>query len=295
MKILVVDDIEMNVEILNELLNDKYEVLSALDGEFGLEIASEDSPDLILLDIMMPYMDGFEVCRRLKSNEKTKDIPIIFISAKSEEESIEKAYSIGGIDYLEKPFRPLELLAKIKREEKLLNLMSDLKTREKELRNLSSKDSMTNLYNRRHFSNIAVTILSNSIRHKHNLSILMIDIDNFKKINDTHGHSIGDEVIVSLAKHLVNLTRNGDIIFRWGGEEFLILLLETDLSGASNIAEKIRNYVENFVLNIEEKEIVYTISIGISLSEDLDKSIINADTALYEAKNSGKNKVCLYS
>ncbi len=288
-KILVVDDTADNIQILNELLGSKYDVLCAIDGEFAIEVVNDNNPDLILLDIMMPGIGGFEVCKYLKNNIDTKDIPIIFITSKNDEISIENAYNIGGSDYITKPFRPKELLAKVNKELVLQEI-------QKELKYLSTIDPMTKLYNRRYFDQSANILINLNKRNQCDVCIMMIDIDKFKDVNDIHGHAIGDSVIVSLADELKKVTRNSDLIFRWGGEEFLILLPHTKLEGANIIAEKIRNSAEQLIININNKKSInFTVSIGLTQCDanyDFNKSIIHSDEALYCAKNSGRNKVC---
>ena len=294
-KILVVDDTEENIEILNELLGEDYEVLSALDGEFAIEIAHEDKPDLILLDVMMPGMDGFEVCRVLQLNKDTKDIPIVFITAKTDDKSIEEGYKVGGADYITKPFRPMELLAKVRRELRMQELIHNFKKSQDELKFLASTDSMTKLYNRRYFLEASVNIINIAQRDKNNMSILMLDIDKFKNINDTYGHDVGDNVIVVFANILKNNVRKSDLVCRWGGEEFIILLHHTNIDDAFKLAEKIRHEIELLYVKIkDDKAIQFTTSIGVStVDSDLELAIKKSDEALYEAKESGRNKVCL--
>ncbi|RLA70556.1 MAG: diguanylate cyclase response regulator, partial [Epsilonproteobacteria bacterium] len=286
-----------NIDILIDLLSDTYEVLVALDGESVFEIVEENRLDLILLDIMMPYMDGYEVCRRLKLNRNTKDIPIIFITAKTDEASIERAYDVGGFDYVTKPFKPKELRAKVKLQLQLQKLIKELEASQKELKFLASTDPMTELYNRRYFSTISKHILDLAKRDATPTSIIMLDIDNFKKVNDTYGHKVGDDVIISLAKLLQKFTRKSDIACRFGGEEFVILLPETAINGASVIAEKIREATEHSTVNsMENNTLTFTISLGIAQIDpeeesDIEASIHRADTALYAAKRGGKNRV----
>ena len=295
--ILIVDDTEINIDILIDLLSDTYEVLVALDGESVFEIVEENRLDLILLDIMMPYMDGYEVCRRLKLNRNTKDIPIIFITAKTDEASIERAYDVGGFDYVTKPFKPKELRAKVKLQLQLQKLIKELEASQKELKFLASTDPMTELYNRRYFSTISKHILDLAKRDATPTSIIMLDIDNFKNVNDTYGHKVGDDVIISLAKLLQKFTRKSDIACRFGGEEFVILLPETAINGASVIAEKIREATEHSTVNsMENNTLTFTISLGIAQIDpeeesDIEASIHRADTALYAAKRGGKNRV----
>jgi len=289
--ILTVDDTVENLDILSEILFN-YDVIDAISGVDVLEIVKTEKINLILLDIMMPDMDGFEVCKRLKANLNTKDIPIIFITAKTDEDNIEKAYEIGAVDYITKPFKPKELLAKVKRELKLQDLQNELKL-------LASTDPMTKLYNRRYFTEISEHIFDLSHREEKNLSVIMLDIDKFKNINDTYGHKVGDEVIIDLANILKTVQRKSDINCRFGGEEFVILLPNTSLEGATVVAQKIRETIENSVIKIEaQKDIKYTASLGVSKVDiqndrNVEKAIQRADKALYEAKNSGRNKVCI--
>ncbi len=297
--ILAVDDNETNIDILLELLGEKYDVMVAIDGASALEIAQEEEIDLILLDIMMPEMDGYEVCKRLKQNPKTKEIPVIFLTAKSDEDSIEKAYDVGGIDYITKPFRPKELLARVNRELKIQSLIKELKASYEKLQELAQTDPLTRLYNRRYFSEISSNILNLAKREKKPLSVVMLDIDKFKRVNDTYGHQVGDEVIVSLANILKANKRESDIVCRYGGEEFVILLPNTPIDGAVNFANKLREKVQSYILNLDDGTILkFTISLGVSsvnLEKEatIEKALNRADEALYESKNSGRNRVSL--
>lgn len=298
-KILVVDDTAENVEILIELLSKEYDVMATLESTLAIEIVEEDNPDLILLDIMMPDIDGYEICRRLKLNESTKNIPVIFITAKVDEESIEMAYEVGGCDYVTKPFKPKELLARVSKELKVQELIYSLRASQEELMHLSSIDYLTKLYNRRYFSQASEYILELSKRNKTDLSVIMLDIDNFKEVNDTYGHKLGDKVLVNLSKLLKEHTRKSDVVCRWGGEEFLILLPETNIEGALSIAQTLRENVEELILWFENDLLIkFTISLGIATLDTendatLETCINRADDALYEAKNSGRNRACI--
>ena len=230
--ILIVDDTVSNLDILSELLKD-YDVIESTNGHEALEIVNDEDVDLILLDIMMPDIDGHEVCQALKNNPKTEDIPIIFITAKTDEESIEKAYNVGGSDYITKPFKTKELLARVKRELKIQKLQNELKL-------LASTDPMTQLYNRRHFTQLSNQTIDLAQRNNQNISLIILDIDKFKNINDTYGHQIGDEVIMSLSNILKQNSRKGDIVCRYGGEEFVIMLPNSNLDSAYRVAEDIR-------------------------------------------------------
>lgn len=294
-KILVVDDTKENIEILNELLGEEYDVLSALDGEFAIEIANEDKPDLILLDVMMPGMDGFSVCKVLQFNDNTKDIPIIFITAKTDDKSIEDGYEIGGADYITKPFRPIELLAKVKRELKMQELIHRLEQSKEELKMLASIDPLTGLYNRRYFLETSKNIINIAQREKIELSILMLDIDHFKSINDTYGHDVGDDVLKVFTNTISEHVRKSDLVCRWGGEEFLVLLYNTNIEYSLTISEKMRHETELLCIKVKtEQEIKITTCIGISkVVSDIESAINRADEALYEAKENGRNRICI--
>lgn len=289
-KILAVDDTKSNLHILIELLSDEYDILVALDGKSAIDIINEEKVDLILLDIMMPEMDGFEVCQILKSDDKTKDIPIIFITANNEEEAIEKAYEVGGNDYVTKPFKPKELKARVKRELELRTLIRDLEF-------LSSYDSLTGIYNRRKFFELSKTLFNSSSK---NIYAIMIDIDKFKNINDTYGHPVGDEVIKTLAKNIKNYLKPETIFARLGGEEFSIMIDLPIFEDIKKLMEELRGIVENLEIKVNENEILkFTISIGISKKKDeintLDMLLKEADDALYSAKGEGRNRVIFRS
>ena len=289
--ILIVDDTVTNLDILSELLSD-YDVIEATNGKDALDIVEEDDIDLILLDIMMPEMDGFEVCKKLKENVETKNIPIIFITAKTDETSIVQAYDIGGADYVTKPFLPKELLSRVKKELQIQDMMAELKL-------LASTDPMTKLYNRRYFSKISEHTLDLAKREKKDLSIIMLDIDKFKNVNDTYGHNVGDEVIIHLANEMRKHQRESDISARFGGEEFVILLPNTDSEGAKIVAQKLRESVENAKIVYDgTNTLSYTISLGVSQidlskNQTIEDGLKESDDALYEAKETGRNKVCV--
>ncbi len=284
--ILIVDDTDTNIDILLELLGEKYDVLVAVDGKTALDVASKEKIDLILLDIMMPEMDGYEVCQRLKSSEETQNIPVLFITAKTDEDSIEKAYDVGGSDYITKPFKPRELLVRIKTQLKLKELINHLDF-------IATHDEMTGIYNRRQFFNLATQRFKES---KKNLYAVMIDIDKFKEVNDNYGHSIGDKVIKIIAKIIAENIPEGAIFGRIGGEEFaLICNVDSKAIIMQNI-ELIREKIEEDETKADNGTVVkFTISEGISKAKTkiktLDDLLKEADIALYEAKGSGRNQV----
>jgi diguanylate cyclase (GGDEF)-like protein len=286
--ILIVDDSVINLNILGNLL-DAYDLIETTNAETALEILEEEQDvDLILLDIVMPNMDGYMLCKKLKENKNTQNIPIIFITSKTDEDSIAKAYDCGGSDYVTKPFKTKELLARVKIQLKIREM-------EKELRLLSVIDPLTQLYNRRYFSEISGHFVSLSLRNKQDLSLILIDIDNFKNINDTYGHQVGDDVIILLSNILLEKQRKSDVVCRYGGEEFVILLPNTSLANTQKVAESIRKNVELISFNTTSNEqINFTISLGVSTliwDEDIhiSKLVKRADDGLYHAKRNGKN------
>lgn len=295
--ILAVDDTKSNIEILLQHLSNEFNLIPALNGKKALAIAERKQIDLILLDIMMPEMDGYEVCTLLKENGCTKDIPVIFLTAQTNEDSIEKAYDTGGIDYVTKPFRPKELLARIRRELTLQQLIKDLEASKEKLRVLATTDPMTKLYNRRSFTNMAANLLGQAKRDAQSMSILMIDIDKFKNINDAHGHDVGDIVIITMAENLRNMVRKGDLVCRYGGEEFVLLLPNTPIGGACALGEKIRQQIEDSIVKVESGgQLHVTISIGatevdVLAEKNLEPALKRADIALYQAKEGGRNKL----
>ena len=281
--ILIVDDTKTNIDLLLELLGE-YDLVVATDGKSALEIAAKEKIGMILLDIMMPEMDGFEVCEHLKSSPKTKDIPIIFITARVDEESIEKGYELGGVDYVTKPFKPKELLAKVKTHFKMSKLIE-------ELHYLASHDQMTGIYNRRKFFEEATQLLE----QRDFLGVVMIDIDDFKKINDTYGHPFGDAVIKAVTQEIQSFLDTDAVFGRLGGEEFAIVMCFEHRQSAYAKIEQIRKRVEQLKISCEGVSQSVTISIGVAEQtekiQDIDKLLKEADEALYEVKGSGKNRV----
>ncbi len=285
-RVLVVDDNSSNVEILVELLSECYDVYAALDANTAYEIVNEENPDLILLDIVMPDVNGYEICENLKKDETTQDIPVIFITAKTDEESIEKAYDVGGLDYVTKPFKPKELLARVKTQLKLRTLINNLEF-------MSSHDTMTGVLNRRKFFELANSKFANK-QLREDLFVCMIDIDNFKNINDTYGHNAGDEVIKKVAQTIDKNKCKNSIFARVGGEEFVILSDYDSKLEVTNNIEDVRKSIESLNILYDNKFIDITISCGISFYDNsyktLDDFLNSADKLLYQAKRDGRNK-----
>ena len=282
--ILAVDDTVANLDILVDLLN-AYDIIEATGGEVALEIVAEEEVDLILLDIMMPGMDGYTVCRKLKENEKTKDIPIIFITAKTDEDAIEKAYDTGGVDYVTKPFKPKELLARVRIQLAHQEMIEKLEF-------MASHDPMTGIYNRRKFFELANRKFSES---SENLYAAMMDIDKFKKINDTYGHPTGDRVIKAVTSVIGENIDEDSVFGRLGGEEFAVVCRHPDQECVVERLELIREKIEQLEVRSESGELIRcTISEGVAIADktigNLDELLQRADEMLYKAKGSGRNK-----
>jgi len=290
--ILIVDDMPTNIEILNEILGNDYEILFATNGEDAINIASNVSPDLILLDVVMPDIDGYEVCRRLKSNEKTKDIPVIFITSMDHEEDESKGLNIGAIDYITKPISSSIVKARVRNH-------LELKTYRDYLKNLSTMDGLTGIPNRRRFDEVIDLEWRRARRNQTPLSLLMMDIDYFKAYNDHYGHIAGDDCLVIVAKAIASVIRRpADFVARYGGEEFVVLLPETDNSGAAQMATRVQEKMKMLAIPHEYSPVsnYVTLSIGVATTIPSDTQapsdlIKQADELLYKAKNNGRNQI----
>jgi len=324
--VLIAEDDEASLDILQFLIRQwGYRVITARDGKEALNKVEIFKPDLILSDVMMPNMTGYELCKHIKASYKDLFIPIILVTAKSDMDSKLAGFDIGADDYLTKPYSHTELEARIKslfrikelhdqltrRNNELLDLNRklqvsldeinqlkiELEEKNEQLLQLSRHDSLTNLFNRRTFFELIDGEFSRSKRYSLSLSGIMFDLDHFKKINDTYGHLAGDFVLNRVAKVLLKNSRKNDIIARYGGEEFVMLLPNTNLQQAYIVGERIRGEIEAGEFIFGDNFIKLTISCGIAelMPEDADKNmfLIAVDEELYRAKRSGRNCVCL--
>lgn len=301
-RILIVDDSPVNLKIISGLLAHTHEVLTAGDGKTAIHQATMKKPDLILLDIIMPEMDGLEVCRYLKSQAVTREIPVIFITVVSEPQDIVKAFEVGGQDYITKPFSALELCARIKTHlelqvsrEALKAYARELEAKNKELNDTLARlevvaitDYLTGLPNRRYMMQQLSEVVARSKKTQSQMTLVMADIDKFKVINDTYGHECGDIVLKQIADMMRANLREQDIVARWGGEEFLFLLLDTDLVGGQVVADKIQRAIGMKKHSYDGKEFSVTVSFGVvpfDIALDIDANIRKADEALYRIKS----------
>ncbi|MFZ7120288.1 MAG: diguanylate cyclase [Eubacteriaceae bacterium] len=294
--VLVVEDTMIFMRILTEMLMNTYKVVTASNGKEALKIAKVQTPDIILLDIILPDMDGYKICKVLKSSVLTKDIPIIFITGMNSEKNEEYGLSLGAIDYITKPFSRPIVMARIRNHLKLKKYR-DL------LQENSMIDALTELSNRRKYDEMIKIEWNRCMRSKKPLSVIMIDIDDFKVYNDTYGHLMGDECLKDIALSLKQeLNRTSDFVCRWGGEEFACLIPMSDSNESFLVAEKLRKSVENLMIPNELSSVkkIVTISLGIAskvprANDDINELINKADEALYFAKRNGKNRVYSYT
>lgn len=304
-KILVVDDVAVNVQLLTTYLSSVgYNVIAARDGQEALEKIPACSPDLILLDVMMPKFNGFEVCERIKNDEATRIIPVIMVTALNEIEDKIRATEAGADDFVSKPFNKLELLTRVKSLLRIKELHDQLNAKVKELeqakerlRQLAITDGLTGLYNHRYLKEHLEQELYRASRHLSEVSAVMIDIDHFKKYNDTYGHPAGDALLTAVARLLKENIRKIDIAARYGGEEFCLVLAETNKAAAVVVAEKMRRLVELSQFQPQESRVNgrVTISLGVATFPDdatsMNDLIAIADRRLYHAKQGGRNQV----
>jgi diguanylate cyclase (GGDEF)-like protein len=291
--ILIVDDTPTNIELLAGALSADYTVKFATTGMRALEFLEKpEKPDLILLDVMMPGMDGYEVCRRLKDDPATRAIPVIFITAKSEVADQARGFSLGAADYIPKPFQLPLVIARV-RNQINLKLRTDL------LEAQASIDALTGIANRRRFDEVLRTEWKRAARNVMPMSLLMFDVDHFKAYNDNYGHGAGDDCLRRLGEAMLNAElRPGDFVARYGGEEFAVILPSCHSTGARAIAERIRSLVEASQLRHEFSQCapVVTVSVGCAtqkpaLGGDVSGLFLAADQALYRAKQDGRNRV----
>lgn len=293
--ILVVDDSPINRRVVGKSLDQLgYTAVFAHNGFQAIEQFKSARPDLVLLDLIMPDMDGLEVCDALKAINP--EVPVIFLTASNEQEHLLKAFEQGAVDYLTKPFNQLELMARVKTHLMLKYAFSELKTALIEMERLAKTDALTGLLNRRSLFESAIQEFSRAQRYSRHLSVLMLDIDHFKHINDTYGHQAGDIVIQAVATILQETLRETDVLGRYGGEEFVVVLPETALEPALAVAERIRCQIYDRAISSDTSSLHITASIGIATfstgTSSIDEMLKQADRALYQAKSKGRNICC---
>ena len=309
--ILIVDDTPDNLRVLSIfLLEANYQVRKAINGNMALKAVSANLPDLILLDINMPDLTGYQVCKKLKDNPDTCDIPVIFLSALDRLFDKVLAFDVGGVDYIQKPFQPEEVLARVKihltisqQKKQLESQNLFLKNANQELQRLAILDPLTQIANRYRFNQYLEQQWKICQIKQKPLCLIMLDVDFFKNYNDCYGHIQGDQCLLKITQAMLcEVKRPSDLVARYGGEEFVVILPNTKLDDGLKIAQRICQKVQSFKIphqNSETSKYV-TISLGVANMIPCDQLkseflIKAADQALYNAKKRGKNRVCFYN
>lgn len=292
--VLIVDDMPVNTRLLASILRSDYHVQEVHLGADALRVArSDDPPDIILLDVMMPGMDGHEVCHLLKANSETADIPVIFVTARGESDDEALGLSLGAVDYISKPFSAAVVKARVRTH-------LQLKVRTDMLERLSVVDQLTGIANRRAFDRGLEREWERALRHAHPLGLVMVDIDHFKAYNDTHGHATGDTCLRDVAQALATAARRSvDLVARYGGEEFAILLPEADSGEVAAVAERAHEAVNSLAIPHADSPTAAHVTVSTGRAVRIPQwgkaprdLVVAADQALYQAKASGRNRGC---
>lgn len=301
-RLLIVDDNPRNLQVLGTILKrEGYELIVAVDGKQALNAVIRTRPDLILMDVMMPVMDGFEACRRLKSDSAYRDIPLIFLSARGETDDLLRGFEVGAVDYVTKPFNRGELLARVRTHVELRRsrmaletAYAELSAAHRELERAARTDPLTGLFNRREMMERIAGEIGRFHRKGTPFSVALTDIDDFKLFNDRYGHACGDRVLIAVADRMRDRVRRQDVVGRWGGEEFLVLLTDTEQEGAVAAGEKLRRAVRSATVSWGNETLSVRLTVGVSEFRngmDADSCLREADERLYWGKAAGKNRV----
>jgi len=305
--ILIIDDNPINIRsIFQTLARHGFEAIIARNGLMGIRLAKFSIPDLILLDIMMPGINGFETCHQLKADNKTKHIPVIFMTGLTNVLYKVKGFEVGGVDYLIKPVEEAELLARLQTHLKVHQLQKELETRNQELQMLNKKlerlvqiDGLTQIANRRHFDTYLMKEWRRLKRNQAHLSLILIDIDCFKQYNDYYGHLAGDDCLKTIAKLLQQtIRRPADLAARYGGEEFALILPDTPQQGAIHVAQQVQHQLAQLQKPHAHSMVsnYVTCSMGVATIIPSDQASVvelvhQADQALYQAKSEGRDRI----
>ena len=299
-RILIIDDSKLILHVAKTILSKQgHQILLAEDGNIGLQTAAREHPDLILLDLILPGIDGYEVCQRIKKGDATSEIPVIMLTSKSEAADKVRGLEMGASDYVTKPFDEGELIARVNIHLQIRELHESLKEKNRQLKEMANRDGLTGLYNHRYFQETISKDFQRAVRYHESLSCVMFDIDHFKKFNDNYGHQTGDMVLKTLGGLIEELVRDSDLSARYGGEEFVLLMYHTAPKEALMVAERLRKAVEQHKFHADDLVLTVAISVGVASfphPEIADaKTLIEcADKALYRAKEEGRNRVIVF-
>ena len=292
--LLVEDSAAIRSLVRRMLLAGGHTVVEAADGAAALAACRERQPDVVLLDVEMPGMSGWDVLAAMKADPDLSDVPVVFLTGRSDTADMVDGLRLGAHDYLRKPCEPTELLARVQAAARVKRLQDELRQRNEELDLISRTDVLTGMHNRRHVEEYLARLVSLARRSAEPLAVLIIDIDHFKSVNDGYGHEAGDVVLREVADRMVRSVRLEDMVGRWGGEEFLVVLPNTATQGAAELAERLRQVVAEQPCRLPDGGAVQvTISLGCAASvvDDAGTLVRSADAAMYQAKESGRNRV----
>lgn len=298
-KLLIVDDSATIRATLSRAVGDEFDSLEATNGEEALQLLINDMQiDLVVTDLAMPRMDGYDLIKQMRSHDSSRliNMPVIVVTGANDTAAREKAFIAGANDFIAKTSDHVEFLARVRAHVKLAQTIQELEQSRRYLKEQADTDPLTKLANRRSFFASASTNLAQMQRQNEHFSIVILDIDHFKRINDTYGHQAGDVVLQQLAKVLSTAIREGDSLARIGGEEFVVASPYTNRLAAIVLSERLRKAVEESEFIFENNRIPVTISLGVaSMSkggDDVDKLLAVADSRLYLAKQKGRNRIC---
>ena len=291
-RLLVVDDQPINIQVMYQIFGAHCQVFMATSGQQALDFCRDTPPDLVLLDIVMPGMDGFEVCLALKSNPETRDIPVIFVTAHTDAAQETRGLEVGAVDFISKPVNPAVVRARVKTQITLKH-QSDL------MRKLVFLDGLTGVFNRRYLDQQLAVELARALRSQSPLALIMLDVDFFKRFNDCYGHQSGDDCLRTVAAVLrESLRRPADLVARYGGEEFVCVLPDTSFDSAMAMATLLeRNVRGKRIAHLDSNFQVVTASLGVAATSgehpiSVAELLEAADQQLYQAKNTGRGRVC---
>jgi diguanylate cyclase (GGDEF)-like protein len=299
--VLIAEDNPVSRRLLEKnLIKAGHDVVSAQDGHEALEIFQRDFFPIIITDWMMPRMNGIELCKAIRENSTQGYVYIVLLTAKDSKDDIIEGLEAGADDYLTKPFNADELMSRINTGRRILELEKSLKKANEEIKLLSITDSLTGIYNRGYLNDNLPQEIERAKRYGHDLSVMLCDIDYFKKVNDSYGHQSGDDVLKTFARCLmVSIRKDVDWVARYGGEEFLIVLPETDIQKAMSVAERLRNEISKTTFKTRDGKIKITASFGVTGWNNRNRNnkisseimVNRVDHYLYQAKNSGRNRI----
>ncbi|MBY0314250.1 MAG: diguanylate cyclase [Bdellovibrionales bacterium] len=295
-KILLIDDDKDNLRFLARILeHESYKVLQATSGLEGIQLLKDFSPDLVILDINMPQLNGFQTMKLLR--QKDEHVSVIFLTANNSTEDIIRGLESGALDYICKPFNPLELVARVRSQLKFKRTQQELREANRKLQSLVDIDDLTGLYNMRSIYDRLNNEIERARRYKHGLAVIMMDMDHFKNVNDGHDHLFGSYVLSQVGEIVKKNIRSVDFAARYGGDEFLICLTQTQTQGALRFADRLRKVISETEFTQDKDQMHMTASFGVALIEgkgaviDAHTLVRIADTKLYEAKDKGRNRV----